>query len=35
VSTAVARLDRPMLTEYVAQLGGTPANTALASVAAR
>jgi UrcA family protein len=35
VSTAVARIDRPMLTEYFAQLGGKPANSASASVAAR
>jgi UrcA family protein len=35
VSTAVARIDRPMLSDYVAQLGGTPAKTAPASVAAR
>jgi UrcA family protein len=35
VSTAVAHIDRPMLTEYVAQLGGNPAKTAPASVAAR
>jgi UrcA family protein len=33
VSEAVARIDRPQLTDYVAQLGGKPANTA--SVAAR
>ena len=35
VSTAVARIDRPMLSEYFAQLGGNPAKTAPASVAAR
>jgi UrcA family protein len=35
VSTAVARIDRPMLSEYVAQLGGKPAKTTPASVAAR
>ena len=35
VSTAVAHIDRPMLTDYVAQLGGKPAHTAPASIAAR
>jgi UrcA family protein len=35
VSTAVARIDRPMLSDYVAKLGGNPAKTASASVAAR
>ena len=35
VATAVARIDRPMLSNYVAQLGGKPAKTAPASVAAR
>jgi UrcA family protein len=35
VSTAVARIDRPMLSDYVAQLGGKPAMTAPASIAAR
>ena len=35
VSTAVARVDRPMLTDYVAQLAGNPPKTATASVAAR
>jgi UrcA family protein len=35
VSTAVARIDRPMLSEYVAQLGGNRARNAPASVAAR
>jgi UrcA family protein len=35
VSTAIARIDRPMLTDYVAQLGDNPAKTAPASVAAR
>jgi UrcA family protein len=35
VSTAVARIDRPMLSEYFAQLGGKPAEIAPASVAAR
>lgn len=35
VSAAVARIDRPMLSDYVAQLGGNPAKTAPASVAAR
>lgn len=35
VSRAVARVDRPMLTEYVAQLRGKPAKTASSSVAAR
>jgi UrcA family protein len=35
VSTAVARVDRPMLTDYVAQLAGNPPETAPASVAAR
>jgi UrcA family protein len=34
VSTAVARIDRPMLSEYVARLNGTPAVTSPASVAA-
>lgn len=32
VSTAVARLDRPMLSEYAAQLGGKPAETAPTSL---
>lgn len=35
VSTAVARIDRPLLSDYVAQLHGKPANTAPLSVAAR
>jgi UrcA family protein len=35
VSTAVARIDRPMLSDYVAQLGGKPAKPAPVSVAAR
>ena len=35
VSTAVARIDRPMLSDYVAQLDGKPATTAPVSVAAR
>jgi UrcA family protein len=35
VSTAIARIDRPMLSEYFAQLGGKSAKTAPASVAAR
>ncbi|HUQ08796.1 MAG TPA: UrcA family protein [Steroidobacteraceae bacterium] len=35
VSAAVARIDRPMLSEYFAQLGGEPAKLAAASVAAR
>lgn len=35
VSTAVARIDRPMLSEYFARLGGTPATTAPGSFAAR
>ena len=35
VSTAVARIDRPMLSDYAAQLGGNPAKTGPASVAAR
>ena len=35
VATAVARINRPLLTDYVAQLGGTPAKTASARVAAR
>jgi UrcA family protein len=35
VSTAVARINRPTLTEYFAQLGSQPAKTATASVAAR
>lgn len=34
VSTAVARIDRPMLSEYAAQLGGKPAKTARASLTA-
>ena len=35
VATAVARIDRPMLSDYFARLGGKPAPTAPASVAAR
>jgi UrcA family protein len=35
VSAAVARIDRPLLSEYVAQLEGQPARTASTSVAAR
>lgn len=35
VSAAVARLDRPMLSDYVAQLGGEATNTVRATVAAR
>jgi len=35
VATAVARVDHPMLSRYVAQLGGKPAKTAPVSVAAR
>ena len=35
VSTAVARIDRPLLWDYFAQLGGKPTKTAPASVAAR
>ena len=35
VAAAVARVDRPMLSAYVAQVGGNPATTAPASVAAR
>jgi UrcA family protein len=35
VSTAVARIDRPMLSEYSAQLARKPAETGPASVAAR
>lgn len=35
VSTAVARIDRPLLTEYVAHVGGKPAKAAAVSVAAR
>jgi UrcA family protein len=35
VATAVARIDRPMLSDYVAQLRVKPAKTASASVAAR
>ena len=35
VSTAVARIDRPMLSDYVARLGGERAKTAPVSVAAR
>jgi len=35
VSTAVARIDHPMLSAYVAQRGGKPAKTVTASVAAR
>lgn len=34
VSTAVARIDRPMLSEYAAQLGGKPAKTAPSSLTA-
>jgi UrcA family protein len=35
LSAAVARIDRPMLSDYVAQRGGKPAKTAPATVAAR
>jgi UrcA family protein len=35
VATAVARIDRPMLSAYAAQLSGKPTETALASVSAR
>jgi UrcA family protein len=35
VSAAVARIDRPMLTDYYAQLGGKPAKAEPESVAAR
>ncbi len=35
VSEAVARINRPMLTDYVAQRDGKPASTQPASVAAR
>jgi len=35
MSTAVARIDRPMLSEYFAQVGNKPLKTAPASVAAR
>lgn len=35
VSAAVARIDRPLLSDYSAQFGGKPAKTAPASVAAR
>jgi UrcA family protein len=35
VSTAVTRIDRPMLSDYVAQLGGKARNTAPTTVAAR
>lgn len=35
VSEAVAHINHPMLTDYVAQLGGKPAKTAPISVAAR
>lgn len=35
VATAVARIDRPLLSDYVAQLGGKPTKTAPASAAAR
>nr|AQQ74653.1 hypothetical protein [uncultured bacterium] len=35
VTTSVARINRPMLSEYVAQLNGMPATTASTSVAAR
>ena len=35
VSEAVARIDRPMLSDHVAQLGRKPVKTAPASVAAR
>lgn len=34
VSTAVARINRPMLSEYAAQLGGKPAKTTPASLTA-
>ena len=35
VSTAVARIDRPLLTDYLAQHGGQPAKAAPVNVAAR
>ena len=35
VSNAVARIDRPLLSDYVAQLGGKRAKTAPVSIAAR
>ena|SRR5690349_16424581 len=35
VSAAVARIDSPQLSEYVARLGGNPATISSASVAAR
>jgi len=35
LSVAVARIDRPMLSDYFAELGGKPAKTAPATVAAR
>lgn len=34
VSTAIARIDRPMLSDYAAQLGGKPPRTASASLSA-
>ncbi|HUR21680.1 MAG TPA: UrcA family protein [Vicinamibacterales bacterium] len=35
VSTAVARIDRPLLSEYFTRLGGKPAKNVPATVAAR
>ena len=35
LSAAVARIDRPMLSDYVAQRGGKPTKTVTATVAAR
>ena len=35
VATAVARINRPLLSDYVAQLGRKPAHTAPARIAAR
>jgi UrcA family protein len=35
MSAAVARIDRPLLSDYVAQLDGTPAKAAATTVAAR
>jgi UrcA family protein len=35
VATSVARIDRPMLSDYAAQIGGKAAKTAPVSVAAR
>lgn len=35
VATAVAHINRPLLTDYIARLGGKPAKTASERVAAR